>query len=133
MHHPGGRRARIVDSYEAAEAMLAPLFARAREERLYVAHLSADHRLLGFRMRFGAEAERIDFSVRAIVADALALGSAGLILAHNHPSGDPTPSSADLDATRSLMQVTRTLNIAVRDHLVFGGTSVLSFRKRGLL
>ena len=133
MQDAGGRRARIVDSLEAATDMLAPLFARARAERLVVAHLDAESRLIGLRISYAAMDEPIDVPVRAIIADCLGLGSATLILAHNHPSGDATPSSADLDATRSLVQAARPLGLTVRDHLVFGGGIFVSFRQRGLL
>jgi len=55
------------------------------------------------------------------------------LLIHNHPSGDPTPSAADIEGTRSLVQVAKPIGVSVRDHLVFGRDSVASFRARGLL
>ena len=133
MQDAGGGRSRVIDSLAAANALLAPRFAGARAERLYVAHLAADARLVGFRMRFAPAGQSIDFPVREIIADALALGSAALILAHNHPSGDATPTAADIDTTRSLVHAARPLGVAVRDHLVFGGGTFTSFRQRGLL
>lgn len=133
MRGDGGRDARIVDSLDAARVLLAPLFYGARAERLIVAHLDRAGRLLGVRIRYAPPGTPVDVPVRAIVADALQLGTAALILAHNHPSGDPTPSGADIDAMRSLMQAARPLGFAVRDHLVFGGDGFVSFRQRGLL
>ncbi|NNM76940.1 DNA repair protein [Sphingomonas sp. ID1715] len=122
-----------IDSLDAARALLGRLLARAEAERLYVAHLRRDGRLIRLRVRNAAMGRQIDFPLRTIVTDALNLGSAALILAHNHPSGDPTPSSADIDATRSLIRAARPLGIAVSDHLVFAGESFVSFRQRGLL
>jgi DNA repair protein RadC len=133
MQEAGGRGARIIDSLEAASDMLAPLFAGARAERLVVAHLDLNSRVTGVRISYAPMDEPIGVPVRAIIADALGLGSASLILAHNHPSGDATPSSADIEATRSLVQAARPLGLVVRDHLVFGGGSFVSFRQRGLL
>lgn len=52
---------------------------------------------------------------------------------HNHPSGDPTPSSADIDMTRQVADAARTLRIAVHDHLVVGRHGVASFKALGLL
>jgi len=127
------RRVRIVDSLEAARGLFAPALTRARDERLYVAHLDAGRRLIGVRLRFAAEGEPIDFPVRRIIADAVALDSNEVILAHNHPSGDPTPSITDIETTRSLLRAARPIGLMVRDHLVFGGGHMVSFRERGLL
>ena len=52
---------------------------------------------------------------------------------HNHPSGDPTPSSADVDMTRQVVDAARSLRIAVHDHLVVGRHGVASFKSLGLL
>jgi DNA repair protein RadC len=56
----------------------------------------------------------------------------GLIL-HNHPSGDPTPSAADIDMTRQVIEAGRALKIAVHDHLVVGREGVASFKALGLI
>ena len=133
MENGPGRRKRVVDSLNAAKALFAPVFARARDERLYIAHLDAERRLIGIRIRYGAEGGTIEFPVRDIIADAIALGTAELVLAHNHPSGDPLPSPADIEATRRLVQVARPIGVTLRDHLVFAGGRVESFRQRGLL
>ena len=57
---------------------------------------------------------------REIVRRALELGASALILAHNHPSGDPTPSTADVRLTRDIVEIAKPFNIAVHDHLVIG-------------
>ena len=54
-------------------------------------------------------------------------------MVHNHPSGDPTPSRADIDMTRQIMEAARALRIAVHDHLVVGRDGVASFKALGLL
>lgn len=63
--------------------------------------------------------------VREIIRRALKLGSAALIIVHNHPSGDPQPSRQDIDITRELIAAGKPLGIAIHDHLVVGdqGTS----------
>ena len=113
--------------------LFAPVLARAREERLYIAHLDAASRLVGIRIRYAGVGNPVEFPVRDIIADAVGLGSFGLVLAHNHPSGDPSPSPTDIETTRALVRVARTIGIAVRDHLVFGGGRCVSFREHGLL
>lgn len=127
------RRKRLVDSLEAATALFAPVFACARDERLCIAHLDAAQGLIGIRFRYATGGQPLQFAIRSIIADAVALGTAGLVLAHNHPGGDPAPSATDIDAMRSLVQVARPIGVAVRDHLVFGGGRFVSFRQRGLL
>ena len=57
----------------------------------------------------------------------------GKILVHNHPSGDPTPSAADIDMTRQVIEAGRTLRITVHDHLVVGRDGVASFKALGLI
>jgi DNA repair protein RadC len=131
---PEGHRRPLIDSLSAAEAFFAPTFDRARDERLHVGHLDAGMRLIGVRIRYAAAGMPVEFAIRGIIADAIQLGSAALILAHNHPSGDPTPSATDIETMRSLVQVARPLGLVVRDHLVFGSEGrFVSFRQSGLL
>lgn len=54
-------------------------------------------------------------------------------LLHNHPSGDPTPSQADIEMTRQVIAACRTLNLSVHDHLVVGRDGVASFKALGLI
>ena len=133
MERGRGRRIRIIDSLEAARALFAPALARARDERLYVAHLDEARCLIGLRIRFAPDAGAVEFPLRGIIADAIALGSVEIVVAHNHPSGDPAPSRTDIESTRSLVQVARPMGLTVRDHLIFGGGNMVSFRAQGLL
>ena len=70
---------------------------------------------------------------REVVRRALELSASAVILVHNHPSGDPTPSSADVDMTRQVVDAARPLRIAVHDHLVVGRDGVASFKALGLI
>lgn len=115
-----------------AAALFEPLFAGCTREKLLVAHVAEDRRLLRLAPEDGGPFH-IDLPLRAIIADAARLGSAGLILAHCHPSGDPTPSDADIAATRKLRELAAPLGIALYDHLVFGGGGCRSFRALGLV
>lgn len=128
-----GRRDRIIDRLDVAHALLAPIFHRACDERLCVIHLGQTLRLLGLKLHYAVPGQTVDLPVRKIIADALALKTRSLILAHNHPSGDARPSTTDLEATRSLVQVARPLGISIRDHLIFGGDKFVSLRSEGLL
>lgn len=70
---------------------------------------------------------------REIVQRALEVGAGALILAHNHPSGDPTPSKYDIETTRVVVAACTPLEITVHDHIIIGGTEVASFKALGLL
>ena len=70
---------------------------------------------------------------REIIRDAAAHGTAGIVLAHNHPSGDARPSASDCRATRRLASVAEAIDCALLDHLVFAGAECTSFRRLGLL
>ena len=70
---------------------------------------------------------------REVVKRALELQSTALILVHNHPSGDPTPSRADIEMTREIIAAATVFGIAVHDHLIIGNGRHLSFRREGLL
>ncbi|WP_031555718.1 RadC family protein [Parvularcula oceani] len=70
---------------------------------------------------------------REVVKRALALDAAAIILVHNHPSGDPTPSRADIDVTRRIVEAAKGVDIRVHDHLIIGRGSEVSFAQLGLL
>jgi DNA repair protein RadC len=101
-------------------------------ESLWVAHVDNQARCLHLSRHTGDEAGGT-FPLRDIIADAAVHGSAGIVLAHNHPSGDPRPSDSDCRATRRLASAAEALDCAVLDHLVFAGEECTSFRRMGLL
>ena len=70
---------------------------------------------------------------REIARRALELQASSLILVHNHPSGDPTPSRADIDMTREIIDALTAFDINVHDHLIASRGGVLSFRAQGLI
>ena len=63
----------------------------------------------------------------------LEVSAAAMILVHNHPSGDPTPSRADIDITRQIIQAAKALSVEVHDHLIVGREGVTSFKQLGLM
>lgn len=70
---------------------------------------------------------------REVIKRAMELGSASLILVHNHPSGDPSPSRQDIDITRQIVEAGKRLGIAVHDHIIMAGSGHTSLRAQGLL
>ncbi len=69
---------------------------------------------------------------REVMRRALELSSTAIILVHNHPSGDPTPSRADIDMTKQIAEIGGTLNIAVHDHVIIGKSGHVSLKGLGL-
>lgn len=123
----------IIHTARDAADLLVPLFEACEGERLVAAHLDRAQCLIETVARDG-DADSIALSMRAIISDALRLGSAGLIVAHNHPSGDPRPSEADLTATRALAATACSLGIQFHDHLIVGRNGdCRSLRALGLL
>ena len=101
-------------------------------ERLWVAHVDDSAQCIHVECYEG-EPESVGMPVREIIVDAARLGSAGIVLAHNHPSGDTRPSNADCRATRRLAIASEAIDLAVLDHLIFSGDDCSSMRRMGLL
>jgi len=122
---------RIADP-EAAGALFADLAGEAAEVAAF-AYLAGDQRLLGLRRAGRGSLDRVALPIRAIVADVLALDALAVVMAHNHPSGDPTPSAADREATHLLARALDPIGVRLVDHLVVATGGTTSFRLLGLL
>lgn len=102
-------------------------------ENFHALFLDAHQRLVGEKTIRGDRAGSIRTRSRELFADALAARAHGLIIAHNHPSGRCEPSRADIEATRKLSDLARSLDIKLVDHLIITNTSAYSMRAGGLL
>lgn len=71
--------------------------------------------------------------VREVIKRALTLNAGAIILVHNHPSGDPTPSRADIEMTRKIVDAAKAVELVVHDHLIIGRGQEVSFRTLGLI
>ena len=122
------------DGLAAARAFFAGCVAQGDpgRERLWVAHVDDDLNCLHLTHHDGDESGT-DFPLRSIVIDAAVHGSTGILLAHNHPSGDPTPSHGDMRATRRLAHAAEAIDCRILDPVVFSGPRFTSFRELGLL
>lgn len=134
MRHQRAELPLKLEGLEAARAFFAGCLADSSptRESLWVAHVDDQARCLHVSRHDGNEVGAT-FPLRTIIADAASIGSAGLVLAHNHPSGDSRPSEADCRVTRRLASAAEALDCVVLDHLVFAGEECTSFRKLGLL
>lgn len=118
---------------EAADALVRPLLAGLDRERCLLLSLDVRNRLIGLDTISIGSVDHTFMTPREIYRDALLRGAAAIMLAHNHPSGDPTASAADLAVTRRLASAGAVLGVALLDHLVIGDTGFTSLARQGVL
>ncbi len=102
------------------------------QEQLQVILLDANNRVLEIRTVYIGSLNATVVRVAEIFRDAIARNSAGIILVHNHPSGDATPSIEDIMLTQDMVAAGKLLDIAVIDHLIIGDGEWTSMRERGV-
>ena len=107
--------------------------ARSQNEEFRVLFLDRKNVLVADEVQSRGTVDHAPVYPREIVRRALEHGASAIILVHNHPSGDPTPSRADIDMTREIAAAAKALKIAVHDHLVIGRGGHASFKSLGLL
>ena len=106
-----------------------------RHEVVEIAYLDASYRLMqdGIERLEDGFITRIHLQIRKVLASALKREATNIIIAHNHPSGDPKPSQADLQLTQTLQHVGYTLQIRLLDHIIIAKDNFYSFRQEGFL
>ena len=119
------------DTAELAATALAPHFAHLERECLVVALLSRKQRLLAVTPLYWGSVSGTPVRIAELFTEAIRRQSPGIVLAHNHPSGDPSPSAEDIRTTRDAAGAGRLLGIDVVDHLVFGAGRWVSLRRIG--
>lgn len=95
--------------------------------------LDSQHGIIDFEILFHGTIDSAAVYPREVVKAALKHNAAAVILAHNHPSGSPEPSSADKRITNQIITALKTVDIRVLDHLIVGGAQSISFAECGLL
>jgi DNA repair protein RadC len=102
-------------------------------ERVRVLHLNGRNMLIRDELMNEGSIDEAPVYVREVIRRAIDLGSAAIILVHNHPSGDPSPSRADIEITRQVAEAGKRLGIAVHDHIIMGAEGHVSLRAQGLI
>ncbi|MGE4324285.1 MAG: DNA repair protein RadC [Sphingobium sp.] len=102
-------------------------------ERVRVLHLSSRNHLLRDDHMGDGSIDEAAIYTREVIKRAMELGSASLILVHNHPSGSPEPSRQDIDVTRQIIDAGKRLGISVHDHIIISAHGHSSMRAMGLL
>lgn len=126
-------RRTVISSWNALLAYVRTAMAHEAREQFRVLFLDKKNQLIADEVMNAGTVDHAPVYPREVVRRALELSASAVILVHNHPSGDPTPSSADVDMTRQVIDAARPLRIAVHDHLVVGRDGVASFKALGLI
>lgn len=123
----------ILSSWDQLLTYCKAAMAYGDTERFRILFLNNKNILIADEVQQRGTVDHTPVYPREVVKRALELGATALIMVHNHPSGDPTPSKADIDMTRQVAEAASKLRITVHDHIIIGRTGHASFKSLGLL
>jgi DNA repair protein RadC len=122
-----------LSSWAALVDYCSAAMARSSHEEFRILFLDKKNALIADEVQGQGTVDHTPVYPREIVKRALELAASAIILVHNHPSGDPTPSRADVEMTREIVAAAKALRITVHDHLVVGRGGTASFKSLGLM
>jgi DNA repair protein RadC len=123
----------VLNNWDRLVDYLSAALAREKVEQVRVLFLDPRNRLIADEAQGKGTVNHTPVYPREIVKRALEVGATALILVHNHPSGDPTPSRADIEMTAEVKAAAGVFGIVVHDHLIVGNGRQTSLRREGLL
>ena len=123
----------VLSSWAALIDYLRAAMAHESTEQFRLLFLDRKNALIAEEVQTRGTVDHAPVYPREVVKRALELGATALILVHNHPSGDPTPSKADIEMTREIARAAGPLGVTVHDHIVIGRGEPASFRALGLM
>lgn len=123
----------LISSWDQLSSYLRAAMGREKVEQFRVLFLDTRNRLILDEVLQRGTVNHTPVYPREVVRRALDVGATALILAHNHPSGDVTPSRADIEMTEKIVTAAKALEIVVHDHVIVGASETFSFRERGLM
>ncbi|MEZ5836939.1 MAG: DNA repair protein RadC [Geminicoccaceae bacterium] len=133
-HAPRDHRTRpVMSSYESVVCYCQALMADQPQEQFRILFLNKKNILITDEIHGRGTVDHVPLYPREVARRALELGASAVIMVHNHPSGDPSPSAADIDMTRKVIDAPKLFEIIVHDHIIVGAGRHSSFRSRGLL
>jgi len=122
----------VLSSWQALLDYCHTVMSHAETEHFRILFLDRKNVLIADEEQSKGTVDHVPVYPREVVKRALELGATALILVHNHPSGDPTPSAADIDMTRQIVQACGVLGITLHDHLIIGKNREVSLRAERL-
>ena len=123
----------VLASWQALLDYLRADMAHKTTERVRVLHLNSRNMLIRDEAMSEGSIDQAAIHPREVIRRAIDLGSSAIILVHNHPSGDPTPSGSDVEMTKDIVAAAKTLDISVHDHLIIGRHGHASLKQLGLM
>jgi DNA repair protein RadC len=123
----------VVSSWSCLIAYVRSALAHAPREQFRALYLDRKNVLLRDEFLAEGTVDHAPVYPREVIRRALEVSASALILVHNHPSGDPTPSRADIEMTRQINDAARVFGLQVHDHLVIGRQGTASFKQLGLI
>jgi DNA repair protein RadC len=123
----------VLSSSDALGDYLHAAMAHSRVEEVRILFLNARNMLIANEALWQGSVDEASVHVREVISRAIALGATALIIVHNHPSGDATPSSQDIRLTRDLVEAGRHMKVTVHDHVIVGAQGRTSMRAMGLI
>ena len=123
----------VLSSWDALGDYLHAQMAHRRTEEVRILFLNARNMLIANEALWQGSVDEASVHVREVIARAIALGATALIIVHNHPSGDPSPSQQDIRLTRDLVEAGRHMKVTVHDHVIVGAAGRTSMRAMGLI
>jgi DNA repair protein RadC len=118
----------VLSSWTAVIDYCRTAMAFAEKEQFRLLFLDKRNSLIADEVQQSGTVDHTPVYVREVVKRALELSATAIILVHNHPSGDPTPSAADIRMTREIIDVAKPLGISVHDHIIVGREGHASFK-----
>ncbi|MBB5745687.1 RadC family protein [Brevundimonas variabilis] len=130
-HAASGRP--VLSSWEALRAYAVTALAHLPREQFRALYLDRRNRLVRDELVADGSVDHAPVYPREVVRRALELSASAIILIHNHPSGDPSPSRADIEMTKKVVAAARVFDLPVHDHLIVGRAGTASLRSLGLM
>jgi DNA repair protein RadC len=127
------RKDHEINCSKDCKSFLTAQLSHCEEEIFAIIFLDTKNRIIEYQPLFKGTVNSCRVYPRVIIKKAMALNSAKIILAHNHPSGDPEPSQGDIELTKELSALLKKLDIDLLDHIIVGGADTISFQERHLI
>lgn len=127
----GSREYSRVRGPEDAAAYLMPILRYEVKENFVVLLLNTQNKIIGHRVVSIGSLNASIVHPREVFKEAIKVNAANIIVAHNHPSGDPTPSREDVAVTKRLVKAGNVMDINVLDHIIIGDSKYLSMKEKG--
>ncbi|MEM6781468.1 MAG: DNA repair protein RadC [Pseudomonadota bacterium] len=123
----------VLNSWQRLMDYLHATMAHEKKEHFRLLFLNKKNELIADEVQQSGTVDHTPAYPREIMKRALELSATAIILVHNHPSGDPTPSQADVDMTNAIIAAAQPFNIVIHDHLIVSKSDITSFKTLGLI